>query len=133
MRAMVFEGVGGPLRAVECAVPRPEPGQLLVRVQACGICRTDLHVLDGEVMIADPPRILGHQIAGTVQPSRERVGVLARELGAIWVGSSDERAPEALDAAIIFAQLAVVVVDDEHAVHAVCAHDAADPLQRGRP
>ena len=60
MCAMVFEGVGRPLRAVERAVPRPEPGPLLLRVQACGICRTDLHLLDGEVTIADPPRILGH-------------------------------------------------------------------------
>jgi propanol-preferring alcohol dehydrogenase len=75
MRAMVFEGVGRPLRAVERDVPRPQPGQLLLRVRACGVCRTDLHLLDGEVAIADPPRILGHQIVGTVEPGGERVGV----------------------------------------------------------
>lgn len=75
MRAMVFEGVGRPLRTVERPMPRPEPEQLLLRVQACGICRTDLHLLDGEVHVADPPRILGHQIVGTVQPGGERVGV----------------------------------------------------------
>jgi propanol-preferring alcohol dehydrogenase len=74
MRAMVFEGVGLPLRETLRPIPRPGPGQLLIRVQACGICRTDLHLLDGEVQIAEPPRILGHQIVGTAEDGR-RVGV----------------------------------------------------------
>jgi propanol-preferring alcohol dehydrogenase len=68
MRAMVFEGVGRPLEPVERPIPRPRPGQLLLRVHACGVCRTDLHLLDGEVEIAAPPRILGHQIVATVVP-----------------------------------------------------------------
>ena len=75
MRAMVFEGPGRPLRAVTRAIPEPRPGQLLLRVRACGVCRTDLHLLDGEVPVADPPRILGHQIVATVEPGEERVGV----------------------------------------------------------
>jgi alcohol dehydrogenase, propanol-preferring len=78
MRAMVFEGVGRPLRAVELPVPQPREGQLLLRVQACGVCRTDLHLLDGEVEIASPPRVLGHQIVATVAAGEregERVGV----------------------------------------------------------
>ena len=75
MRAMVFEGVARPLRAVERPIPIPEPGQLLVRVHACGVCRTDLHLLDGEVEISSPPRILGHQIVGTVEGTGARVGV----------------------------------------------------------
>ena len=75
MRAMVFDGVGRPLRAASLAVPRPGPGQLLLRVEACGVCRTDLHVLDGEVQVDDPPRILGHQIVGTVEGDGRRVGV----------------------------------------------------------
>jgi alcohol dehydrogenase, propanol-preferring len=80
MRAMTFEGVGRPLQAVERAIPRPEPGQVLLRVRACGVCRTDLHLLDGEVEIASPPRILGHQIVGTVEGGEgaepgSRVGV----------------------------------------------------------
>src|ERR1700744_3304124 len=75
MRAMIFEGVSRPLRAVEQEVPEPAPGQLQLRVHACGICRTDLHLLDGEVEIAEPPRILGHQIIGTV----ERLGELLED------------------------------------------------------
>ena len=72
---MVFEGVGQPLRLIERPVPEPGPGQLLLRVLACGICRTDLHLLDGEVIVRDPPRVLGHQIVGEVQPGGRRVGV----------------------------------------------------------
>ena len=77
MRAMVFEGVGRPLREVERAQPQPHAGELMLRVAACGVCRTDLHLLDGEVEIADPPRILGHQIVGTViaGEGEGRVGV----------------------------------------------------------
>jgi propanol-preferring alcohol dehydrogenase len=85
MRAMIFEGVGRPLRAVERKVPSPDLGQLLLRVRACGICRTDLHLLDGEVEISSPPRVLGHQIIATVESvgadtdtsigAGERVGV----------------------------------------------------------
>jgi alcohol dehydrogenase, propanol-preferring len=75
MRAMLFEGVGRSLRPAELPVPRAGPGQLLLRVHACGICRTDLHLLDGEVAIAEPPRVLGHQIIGTVEGDGRRVGV----------------------------------------------------------
>ena len=87
MRAMVFEGVGQPLRAVELPIPEPGPGQLLLRVEACGVCRTDLHLLDGEVEISSPPRVLGHQIVGTVlapdgAADRGRVGVP-------WLGWTD--------------------------------------------
>jgi alcohol dehydrogenase, propanol-preferring len=75
MRAMVFEAPGRPLRPVERPVPTPGPGQLLLKVLACGVCRTDLHLLDGEVDVPDPPRILGHQIVGTTEPGGRRVGV----------------------------------------------------------
>jgi propanol-preferring alcohol dehydrogenase len=76
MRAMVFESVGTPLRPVELPVPSPGPGELLLRVHACGICRTDLHLLDGEVSIDAPrDRILGHQIIATVVGEDRRVGV----------------------------------------------------------
>jgi alcohol dehydrogenase, propanol-preferring len=72
---MVFEQVGAPLRAVEREVPTPGPDQVLVKVGACGICRTDLHLLDGEIKIEQPPRILGHQIVGRTVPGEQRVGI----------------------------------------------------------
>jgi propanol-preferring alcohol dehydrogenase len=75
MRAMVFEAPGRPLRLEELPVPHPGPGQVLLQVQACGVCRTDLHLLDGEVVVPDPPRVLGHQIVGTTIPDGRRVGV----------------------------------------------------------
>jgi propanol-preferring alcohol dehydrogenase len=56
----------GVLRPVEREDPRPAPDQVLVRVDACGVCRTDLHLLDGEVEIPKPPIVPGHQIVGTV-------------------------------------------------------------------
>ena len=75
MRAMVFDAPGQPLRAAEIAEPEAGPGQLLLEVRACGVCRTDLHLLDGEVPIAEPPRVLGHQIVATVVGDGGRVGV----------------------------------------------------------
>jgi propanol-preferring alcohol dehydrogenase len=83
MRAMVFEAVGQPLRAVELPMPVPAAGELLLEVHACGLCRTDLHLLDGEVMVESPPRVLGHQIVGTVQSDGRRDG---RRVGVPWLG-----------------------------------------------
>src|SRR5690349_3903860 len=75
MRAVIFEGVGRPLRLVDRPLPEPGPGLLLLRVEACGICRTDLHLLDGEVEVREPPRVLGHQIVGVDLATGRRVGV----------------------------------------------------------
>jgi propanol-preferring alcohol dehydrogenase len=86
MRAMIFEGVGEPLRAVERPIPTPGPGELLLRVEACGVCRTDLHLLDGEVEIASPPRILGHQIVGTVLDADGSATPEPRRVGVPWLG-----------------------------------------------
>src|ERR1700733_11806905 len=98
MRAMVFEQVGRPLRAVERPIPKAGPGQVLVRVQACGVCRTDLHLLDGEVEIAAPPRILGHQIVGTVvadtPPETSRASDVEQpRIGVPWLGWTDGDCP----------------------------------------
>jgi propanol-preferring alcohol dehydrogenase len=92
MRAMVFEGVGRPLRELERPIPRAGKGQLLLRVHACGVCRTDLHLLDGEVDVPDPPRILGHMIVGTVVSRGEGTPETAAQDGRIgvpWLGWTD--------------------------------------------
>jgi propanol-preferring alcohol dehydrogenase len=85
MRAMAFEGVGQPLRLVERPIPQPGPGQVLIRVQACGVCRTDLHLLDGEVEISSPPRVLGHQIVGLDESDPTH----PRRIGVPWLGWTD--------------------------------------------
>ncbi len=92
MRAMLFEQVGQPLRMFEREVPTPHAGQLLLRVHACGVCRTDLHLLDGEVAIAQPPRILGHQIVATVEDAgedNETTIEVGDRVGVPWLGWTD--------------------------------------------
>lgn len=73
MRAMVLETPGQPLRLMELPLPQPAPHQVLLRVHACGICRTDLHVVDGELPQPKLPLIPGHQIVGSVAALGEQV------------------------------------------------------------
>jgi len=91
MRAMLFETTGRPLRAVDVPAPTPGPGQLLLAVHACAVCRTDLHVIDGELPDPLRPLILGHQIVGTVVgrgPGATRFPDGAR-VGVPWLGWTD--------------------------------------------
>lgn len=60
MRAMVFHKAKEPLRLEEIAEPEPGPGEVLIRVEACGVCRTDLHIFDGDLSGPKVPLILGH-------------------------------------------------------------------------
>jgi propanol-preferring alcohol dehydrogenase len=66
MRAMLLDGPGLPLRPVELPVPVPGPGQVTVRVQACAVCRTDLHIRDGELGRPKLPLVPGHEIVGVI-------------------------------------------------------------------
>ncbi len=75
MRAMLLDRPGTPLRLADVPRPEPDPNQVLIRVHACGVCRTDLHIRDGEVEPGHLPLILGHQIVGTRVDTGERVGV----------------------------------------------------------
>jgi propanol-preferring alcohol dehydrogenase len=88
MHALVFEKVGKPLRKSELATPRPGPGQVLIHVRACAICRTDLHVIDGELAHPKLPLIPGHEIVGTVEQlgagaNRFKIG---DRVGVPWLG-----------------------------------------------
>ena len=74
MRAMLLDEPGSPLRLAEVAEPEAAPGQLKLRVEACGVCRTDLHLRDGELEPGHLPLVLGHQIVGIAEDGR-RVGV----------------------------------------------------------
>lgn len=89
-RAMLLRTPGRPLEEVELPVPEPGPGQLLLRVNACGVCRTDLHVVEGELPGPKLPVIPGHEIVGTVVArgagaTRFQVGERA---GVPWLGST---------------------------------------------
>ena len=66
MRAMVLPAPGAPLQMQDCADPEPGDGEIRVRVSACGVCRTDLHVVDGELPNIQYPVIPGHEIVGRV-------------------------------------------------------------------
>jgi propanol-preferring alcohol dehydrogenase len=84
---MVLDAPGRPLRPAELPDPEPGPGQVLVRVHACGVCRTDLHILDGEVRGSRLPIVLGHQIVGTVEAAGEGAGhPSGARVGIPWLG-----------------------------------------------
>jgi propanol-preferring alcohol dehydrogenase len=88
MRAMVLDGPGRPRRVAELPTPRPGPGQVLLRVRACGVCRTDLHILDGELPDPKLPLVLGHQVVGEVAengPDASRFETGDR-VGLAWLG-----------------------------------------------
>jgi alcohol dehydrogenase, propanol-preferring len=91
MRAMVFERQGEPLRQTELPDPVPGPGQVLISVAACGVCRTDLHIVDGDLAEPRLPLVLGHQIVGTVVGMGERAGrfELGERIGVPWLGWAD--------------------------------------------
>ncbi len=90
MKAMVLEKTGQPLRLVELPIPQPGPGQVLLRVRACGVCRTDLHVVDGELAHPRLPLVLGHEIVGTVSEVGEGVAefTTGQRIGVPWLGST---------------------------------------------
>ncbi|HEX4120756.1 MAG TPA: zinc-dependent alcohol dehydrogenase family protein [Verrucomicrobiae bacterium] len=88
MRAMVLGAAGKPLAAVERPIPQPGRGQVLVKVHACAICRTDLHVIDGELKHPKLPLIPGHEIVGTVDALGEeaRQFAVGDRVGIPWLG-----------------------------------------------
>ena len=88
MRAMILEKPGKPLRLVERPDPVPGPGQILVKISACGVCRTDLHVVDGDLTDPKLPIIPGHEIVGAVVNTGEDVSTFkpGDRVGIPWLG-----------------------------------------------
>lgn len=88
MRAMVFEKVGYPLVLKEVSCPIPQPFEVLIKVKACGVCRTDLHIIDGELPHPKLPLILGHQIIGIIDGIGEEVSKykVGDRVGVTWLG-----------------------------------------------
>src|SRR6266511_3564489 len=88
MRAMVLKAPGRPLHEAELPDPQPGPGEVLVEVSACGVCRTDLHIADGELPDPKLPLVLGHQVVGRVRSGGERFAPGER-VGIPWLGWTD--------------------------------------------
>jgi len=84
---MVLRAPGRPLEPADLAPPVPGDGEVLVRVSACGVCRTDLHVVDGELSQPKLPLVPGHQIVGTVVDGGERFAAGER-IGIPWLGET---------------------------------------------
>ena len=90
MRAMVWKGPKSPLELQEVPPPEPKGSEVLIAVEACGVCRTDLHIVDGELPKPKLPLILGHQIVGRVEalgPNAHRFKVGDRA-GVAWLGKT---------------------------------------------
>jgi len=90
MQAMVFEAPGRPLRLTERERPVPGPGEVLVAVRACGVCRTDLHLVDGELPDPRLPVIPGHEIVGRIVACGGGVGAerVGQRVGVPWLGGA---------------------------------------------
>jgi propanol-preferring alcohol dehydrogenase len=78
---MVLDAPGQPLRAADLPIPEPKPGQVRLRIHACAVCRTDLHIVDGELPDPKLPLVPGHQIVGVTDDGRR--------LGVPWLGWTD--------------------------------------------
>src|SRR5947207_2045383 len=96
MRAMVLEQVGKPLALRDMPKPKAGRGQLLVRVSVCAVCRTDLHIVDGELPNPKLPLILGHQIVGRVEEVPNQKSEISNQkfeigdrVGIPWLGWTD--------------------------------------------
>src|SRR5918911_796701 len=129
MRAMILEALQTPLVAAE--LPRPEParGQLLVRVLACGVCRTDLHVVDGELAHPKLPLVVGHQIVGIDEASGRRVGI--PRLG--WPGGTCRYCTRGRENLCDAARFTGYDLDGGYAEYAVADERFCFPIPEGYP
>jgi propanol-preferring alcohol dehydrogenase len=91
MQAMVLEAAHAPLRQAALPLPQPAPNQVLLRVAACGVCRTDLHIVDGELTEPKLPLVLGHEIVGRVEAIGEGAEgfAIGDRVGVPWLGFTD--------------------------------------------
>ena len=89
MRSMQFSRVGSPLKMVERSVPEPSANQVLVEIAACGVCRTDLHIVDGDIG-GSLPIVPGHEVVGKVVAKGDAVSRfdIGDRVGIPWLGST---------------------------------------------
>jgi alcohol dehydrogenase, propanol-preferring len=138
MQAMVFDGPGKSLRAAHVATPAPSPEQVLIRVKACGVCRTDLHILDGELKEPKLPLVLGHQIVGVVAAKGEKVERFTQgdRVGVPWLGSTCNHCRYCLSGRENLcdqARFTGYQIDGGFAEYAVADHRFCFPIPQGYP
>ena len=88
MRAMVLNGPGQPLQLKQLATPSPGEGEVLVQTEACAVCRTDLHIVDGELPGAHYPIVPGHQVVGRIAASGDTDFRVGARVGIPWLGAT---------------------------------------------
>src|SRR5215207_2015935 len=138
MRAMILDAPGEPLRAAEVPIPEPGPEQVLLRVRACAVCRTDLHVVDGELPGPKLPLIPGHQIVGTVVRSGDRAKRFPEggRVGVPWLGSTDGTCRYCISGREDLCDAARFTgyqIDGGYAEHTVADHRFCFPVPDGYP
>jgi propanol-preferring alcohol dehydrogenase len=138
MRAMVLGSPGNPLGLAEVSELEPGPEQVLLRVHACAVCRTDLHVVDGELPDPKLPLIPGHQIVGTVEMVGARVDRFAAgdRIGVPWLGYTDGSCRYCLadrENLCDNARFTGYQIDGGYAEYAVADHRFCFPIPAGYP
>ena len=138
MRAMTLEAPGEPLRAAEVPIREPGPEQVLLQVRACAVCRTDLHVVDGELPDPKLPLIPGHQIVGAVVRSGARVErfIVGERVGVPWLGFTDNSCHYCLTGRENLcdnARFTGYQIDGGYAEYVVADHRFCFPIPEGCP
>jgi propanol-preferring alcohol dehydrogenase len=138
VHAMILEAPGEPLQVAEVPVLEPKPEQVLLRVRACAVCRTDLHVVDGELPEPKLPLIPGHQIVGLVDRSGDRVERFAagERVGIPWLGFTDNSCRYCLTGRENLcdnARFTGYQIDGGYAEYAVANHRFCFPITEGYP
>jgi alcohol dehydrogenase, propanol-preferring len=138
MRAMLLSAPGQPLRLADLPVPKPNSEQVLIRIHACAICRTDLHIVDGELTHPKLPLVLGHQIVGTVEAKGSNVNNLhiGQRVGVPWLGHTCTRCRYCLshrENLCDFAQFTGYHLDGGYAEYTVADHRFCFPLHPSYP
>ena len=94
MKAAVLHAANQPLRIEDLPLPTVTPGHTLLRVLACGVCRTDLHIFEGDLPLLQKPLILGHQIVGELLEDTHMDGLKkGTRVGVSWIGGTDGTCP----------------------------------------
>jgi alcohol dehydrogenase, propanol-preferring len=138
MRAMILDSPGNPLRVAEVQEPEPGPEQVLIRVHACAVCRTDLHIVGGELPDPKLPLIPGHQIVGVVEKLGERVErfALGDRIGVPWLGFTDDTCRYCLtnrENLCDNARFTGYQIDGGYAEHTVADHRFCLPIPQEYP